>query len=240
MLKKRSLSRQEDHWIPLSDLMTGLMMIFMLVAIVFMIQLKRDEARMIESQERIRRIANLYVDLRAQLYSDLAREFKDDFKRWHASLRPDLTVRFEEPSVLFETGQSIVKPEFGTILASFFPRYVKILSSPKYKDAIEELRIEGHTSSIWGSDSPQQAYYDNMRLSQDRTRSVLKYVFSLLGVQRDLSWLIPITTANGLSSSHRLFLPDGTENYTGSQRVEFRVRTNAEERLAQILKEISR
>jgi hypothetical protein len=36
---------QEDHWIPLSDLMTGMMMIFMLVAIIFMIQLKRDEKK---------------------------------------------------------------------------------------------------------------------------------------------------------------------------------------------------
>ncbi len=28
----------EDHWVPLSDLMTGLMMIFMLLAIVFMLK----------------------------------------------------------------------------------------------------------------------------------------------------------------------------------------------------------
>lgn len=43
---------QEDHWVPLSDLMTGLMMIFMLVAIVFMIQVKRDEAKIVDTQKK--------------------------------------------------------------------------------------------------------------------------------------------------------------------------------------------
>jgi succinate dehydrogenase hydrophobic anchor subunit len=51
-LEQRSLKSrsQEDHWVPLSDLMTGLMMIFLLVAIVFMLQVKRDEAKIIEAQ----------------------------------------------------------------------------------------------------------------------------------------------------------------------------------------------
>ncbi len=45
---------QEDHWVPLSDLMTGLMMIFLLVAIVYMLQVKRNEAKIIEAQNRAR------------------------------------------------------------------------------------------------------------------------------------------------------------------------------------------
>ena len=32
----------EEHWIPLSDLMTGLMMVFMLIAVVFMIQVQAE------------------------------------------------------------------------------------------------------------------------------------------------------------------------------------------------------
>jgi hypothetical protein len=33
---------KEEHWIPLSDLMTGMMMIFMLVAVVFMIKVEAE------------------------------------------------------------------------------------------------------------------------------------------------------------------------------------------------------
>jgi outer membrane protein OmpA-like peptidoglycan-associated protein len=139
---------QEDHWVPLSDLMTGLMMIFLLVAIVFMLQVKRNEAKIVEAQNKIREIATKYTDLRGQLYQELSAEFKDDLPRWRASIRPDLTVRFEEPSVQFDTGNAVVKDSFKTILNGFFPRYVRILRSPKYADAIEEVRIEGHTSAL--------------------------------------------------------------------------------------------
>jgi outer membrane protein OmpA-like peptidoglycan-associated protein len=233
-----TLRSQEDHWIPLSDLMTGLMMIFMLVAIVFMIQVKRDEAKLAASQKKVKDIALIYTDLRAQLYQDLKTEFKDDVDKWHASIRPDLSVRFEEPNVQFDTGATIVKDSFKAILDSFFPRYIKILYSPKYHDVIDEVRIEGHTSSIWKGLDYEHAYYENMRLSQERTRAVLMYVFSVPQVRDTelLRWLLVRMTANGLSYARRLFLANGSEDVAGSQRVEFRVRTTAEDQLEKMLK----
>jgi outer membrane protein OmpA-like peptidoglycan-associated protein len=237
--QSRQLRPQEDHWIPLSDLMSGLMMIFMLIAIVFMIQVKRDEVKILDSQDRIKKIALLYTDLRAQLYQDLDTEFKDDFKKWHASIRNDLSVRFEEPSVQFDTGESVIKPQFASILDSFFPRYAAILTSAKYKDVIEEVRIEGHTSSIWKDKQPEEAYYANMQLSQERTRSVLIYIFSLPKVREQLVWLLPRVTANGLSSARLIYLPNGAQDVVASQRVEFRVRTKAEDRLEEILKALT-
>ena len=220
--------------------MTGLMMIFLLVAIVFMIQLKRDEAKIINVQKNVKDIAVRYTDLRAQLYQDLAFEFKDDVGKWRASIKPDLSIRFEEPNVQFDTGSTVVKDSFKSILESFFPRYVKILRSPKYRDAIEEVRIEGHTSSIWKGLQPEQAYYENMRLSQERTRAVLMYVFTLGSIRdnQTLKWLLERVTANGLSSAHLLYR-GGSEDLVGSQRVEFRVNTAAEERLAKILKALA-
>jgi len=228
---------QEDHWVPLSDLMTGLMMIFLLVAIVFMLQVKQNEAKIVEAQNKIREIATKYTDLRGQLYQELSAEFKEDLPRWRASIKPDLTVRFEEPSVQFDTGNATVKDSFKTILNSFFPRYVRILRSPKYADAIEEVRIEGHTSALWKGLAPEQAYYENMRLSQDRARSVLVHVFAIPATRDDdvLRWILARVTANGLSSARRLLLPDGSEDMSGSQRVEFRVKTSAEDQLSRIL-----
>jgi len=216
------------------------MMIFLLIAILFMIQVKRNEAAVLEAQGRVKNIAVHYTDLRAQLYKDLESEFHDDFKKWRASVSRDLSIRFQEPSILFDTGASLIKPGFAAILDNFFPRYASILTSAPYRDVIEEVRIEGHTSSIWKDKTPEQAYYENMRLSQDRTRSVLEYVFSLPKVRDQLGWLIPRVTANGLSAARRVFRPDGTEDLIASQRVEFRVRTNAEDRLAEILKALGR
>ena len=188
--------------------MTGLMMIFLLVAIVFMLQVKRNEAKIVEAQNRVREIATKYTDLRGQLYQELSAEFKDDLPKWRASIKPDLTVRFEEPSVQFDTGAAAVKDSFKTILNSFFPRYVRILRSPKYADAIEEVRIEGHTSAIWKNLAPEQAYYENMRLSQDRARSVLMHVFTIPTIRDDeiLRWILARVTANGLSSAQKAFV----------------------------------
>lgn len=222
-------ANKDEHWIPLSDLMTGLMMIFMLVAIAFMIQVEAQA-------QKVKNVALLYDEMRGQLYLDLKKEFEADLPRWGATLSPDLSIRFEEPEVLFKTGEAIVTPRFQAILADFFPRYVTILSSEKYRASIEEVRIEGHTSSKWASwSTDDDAYFKNMKLSQDRTRTTLEWALLLTEIQPVKPWLRSRLTANGLSSSRIRTHEDGSENSDASQRVEFRVRTNAEERIGQIL-----
>lgn len=236
------IAAKEEHWIPLSDLMTGLMMMFMLVAIVFMVKVEAEaavtkelKAKAEEQTRRIQTIAVLYDDMRNDLYRSLLSEFRGDLEKWHADIDPDLTIRFREPEVLFDSGKSDLKPKFTEILNDFFPRYVRILGLAKYRDSIEEVRIEGHTSSYWVGLNDTQAYFKNMELSQARTRTTLEYILSntrLFGFDR---WIKSLLTANGLSSSKPRYNPDKTENYSASQRVEFRVRTNADSRMAEIL-----
>lgn len=212
--------------------MTGLMMMFMLIAIIFMIKVDSDA-------KKVKNVAVVYNQMRTKLYQDLEKEFKNDLPKWGAELSPDLTIRFKEPDVLFDTGEDRLKPRFKDILDDFFPRYIKIISGPKYRDAIEEIRIEGHTSSMWkGATSVMDAYFSNMTLSQARTRSVLQYVLMLPQVAGQQEWLKSHLTANGLSSSKLLYNTDGSENIEGSQRVEFRLRTNADERISEILKTV--
>jgi outer membrane protein OmpA-like peptidoglycan-associated protein len=227
VVKKRAT---EEHWIPLSDLMTGLMMIFMLISVIAMMQAET-------SKNAMRDVAQGYGETRQALYQRLTKEFRPDLQRWRARLDPDLTVRFEQPDVLFDTGKANLKANFRAILADFFPRYVHILADPRYRPFISEIRIEGHTSSMWGAGtSEDEAYFRNMELSQSRTRSTLQYVLLLPDVADEKRWLIQHLTANGLSSSHTMRNADGSENGEASQRVEFRVRTDAEGRIGEILK----
>jgi outer membrane protein OmpA-like peptidoglycan-associated protein len=227
-------SSQESHWIPLSDLMTGLMVIFLLIAVTYMMRVEADA-------DRIREVAIAYSEIKDALYDDLKAEFKNDLPRWKAELiKEDLSIRFTEPEVLFAQGSSELKPEFRDILTDFFPRYVRILTSDKYKGSINEVRIEGHTSSDWTSvTTPDNAYFHNMDLSQARTRSALTFALSLPAVNAERDWLKRYLTANGLSSSHPVFDSNGVEDAARSRRVEFRVRTDAETRIAKIL-EVSR
>lgn len=222
-------SQQEAQWISLSDLMTGLMMLFMLIAVAFMLKVQADEAKR-------RHEAEQYRQIREELYRDLYAAFKDRLPEWNAVLTEDLILSFQGPEVLFDTGKTDLKLRFRHILQDFFPPYVQIITSPKYKTSIQEIRIEGHTSSDWnGAIGTEEAYFQNMELSQGRTRSTLRFVLKLPEVQKDIDWLRRNVTANGLSSSHLKMKPDGTEDIDRSKRVEFRILTDAEAKIEKIL-----
>jgi outer membrane protein OmpA-like peptidoglycan-associated protein len=223
-------SQQEAQWISLSDLMTGLMMLFMLIAIAFMLKVQADAAKPKQEAEQYRQV-------REELYKDLYAEFKDRLTAWNAALTENLVLTFQGPEVLFDTGKVDLKPRFKQILQDFFPRYVKIITLPKYESSIREIRIEGHTSSDWnGSTGTEEAYFQNMELSQGRTRSTLRFVLKLPEVLQDIAWLRRNLTANGLSSSRLIFKQDGTaEDAERSKRVEFRILTDAEAKIDKIL-----
>jgi outer membrane protein OmpA-like peptidoglycan-associated protein len=221
--------QQEAQWISLSDLMTGLMMLFMLIAVAFMLKVQADEAK-------ARREAEQYRQTREELYADLYAALKDRLPAWNAVFTKDLVLTFQGPEVLFDTGKADLKPHFKQILQEFFPRYVGIIATPKYENSIQEIRIEGHTSSDWnGGTGTEEAYFQNMQLSQDRTRSTLRFVLKLADVQKDVEWLRRNMTANGLSSSHLIYKADGTEDADRSRRVEFRILTDADAKIEKIL-----
>lgn len=221
-----------EEWVSVSDLMSGLMLVFLAIAIFFMVQIEAE-------QEELEDIAVLYEQLQTGLYEELQSEFSDDLEHWNAEIDSlTLSVRFREPDVLFQAGEADLQGAFETILADFFPRYIAVLMGEGYREHIEEVRIEGHTSSDWVGLEGLEAYEANMALSQARTRAVLNYVVRLPGVS-DVwdSWLKVRLTANGLSSG-RPILNSGVEDRDRSRRVEFRVRTDADEQMEAILARI--
>ena len=122
MAVRRRLHADEEHWIPLADLMAGLMFLFLLIAVTYMVQVE-------EQAKKAKQIAVIYQDVRLNLYHDLDKEFHSDLPKWGAQLHDDLSIRFTEPDVLFDTGSASLRPRFTSILSNFFPRYVRILRS---------------------------------------------------------------------------------------------------------------
>lgn len=214
----------QSHWIPLSDLMTGLMLIFMLISALFMLRVEQTTTLIVRE----------YEVTKEDLLRALQDAFAKDLKQWDAEFLGDMTLRFKNPGVLFATGSAELRPEFKKILDNFIPRYVAIMTNDKFRGSIKEIRIEGHTSTFWGGANPRDAYFHNMELSQSRTRTTLEYILRLPGIAKDQEWLRAHLTANGLSSSRLIRRPDSTIDDLASQRVEFRIVTNAEERLETI------
>ncbi|MBM9518345.1 OmpA family protein [Desulforhopalus vacuolatus] len=225
----------ENEWVSISDLMSVLMIIFLFIAISYMHNVQQN-------QLNVKKVAVAYQELQIDLYLELWEEFKEDLPSWKAVIEKEtLSIRFEEPEVLFAIGSSQLSIKFETILNDFFPRYIRIISSEKYNANIEEIRIEGHTSSEWNDSSLEmEAYFNNMKLSQNRTRSVLQYCMGLIQEPEVLMWSKKYLTANGLSSSRPIFTSEGLEDRLKSRRVEFRTKTNAEKKVVEIIEHMEK
>ena len=221
--------KNDNSWQSISDLMSALMMIFLFISIAYMLQVQYEKNKITE-------VAETYSKFQRELHRDLKTEFEHDLKKWQASLEKDNTIRFYAPEVLFEQGSSDIRPVFKSILNDFFPRYTDILFSEKYKKDIDEIRIEGHTSSEWETAKTfENRYLANLSLSQQRSFEVLKYCISGLPSKGKKEWLKGILRANGLSFAKIVLNDDGTENKLKSRRVEFKVMAKTKERINKIL-----
>ena len=220
-----------EHWIGISDLMSGLMMMFLFMAVAYMFYVQVE-------RENIKEIAVTYKDTQVAIYNDLLKEFKDDLPKWDAQIeRSTLELTFRNPEVLFKPGSPELSPQFREMLSNFFPRYVAVLA--RYRGAIEEIRIEGHTSSDWGELKGEHAYFPNMALSQDRTRSVLQFVLGQLQSGTDRDWVRTSFAAVGYSSSRRVLQANTQhEDASRSRRVNFRVLTNSELQIRNIIERL--
>jgi len=225
--------RDDSEWMSISDMMSGLMLIFMFIAISFMIQVQEDK-------EKIENIAKTYYKDKEELNKDLVNEFQKDLKNWEAEITKDNIIVFNSPTVLFNTGKSSIKRDFKKILNDFFPRYIKILSSKKYQNEIDEIRIEGHTSNIWSKGLKESVrYLKNMKLSQNRANNVLSYCYSLHNnvIHKNRKWLEKHFRANGMAFSKLKYLDEkhSIVDLIKSKRVEFRVQMKTEEKIYKIL-----
>ncbi|EFA2467310.1 OmpA family protein, partial [Escherichia coli] len=174
--------QDNEHWVSMSDLMAGLMMVFMFISIAYMHYVRIEK-------EKIKEVAVAYENAQLQLYNALDIEFAKDLQDWDAEIdKQTLEVRFKSPDVLFGLGSTELKPKFKLILDDFFPRYLKVLDN--YQEHITEVRIEGHTSTDWtGTTNPDIAYFNNMALSQGRTRAVLQYVYDIKNIATHQQWV---------------------------------------------------
>ena len=212
-----------------SDLMTGLMIIFLFVAVAYMIKVQDSQS-----------VLDDYVETKQKLHERLVNEFKGDTARWKMVVGKDLSMKFKEPEVLFAQGSGEIKPKFMEILNEFIPKYLHILLTDSLRDRIQEIRIEGHTDDLRMVKYGKDPYLSNVLLSQERAYNVLKYIREMPSYENytpEQKKLLDFWfTANGLSYGKALDTHEGFAALSGdsidkakSRRVEFRIVTTGEE-----------
>ncbi len=228
-------ANDDEQWAPISDLMAVLMLIFMLIAILAIDGLNRQKAdsgdMLVKSSDEIRAgarsksLADVHERKCDEIFRLLKNDFGQDFRGWQGTLYRDLSILFSDRDIVFEKDSAIIKPRFKYILSSFFPAYMRRLSS--FSKDIQEIRIEGHTSSEFEGKNTKDAFIANMKLSHDRARAILDFVLTLPAAVEYEQLAYDRVTANGLSSSRLIRNADGSEDEERSRRVEFRLLTNS-------------
>ncbi len=108
--------RGGDYWVSIADLMSGLMVLFLFIAVAYM-------SKVIKEQARIVKVAVAWEESKGSLYKKLTTEFAKDTAVWNAEIASIwLAVRFKEPDVLFEPGSALVKPRFQEIMSDFLSK----------------------------------------------------------------------------------------------------------------------
>lgn len=230
---------QHNVWMSVSDLMTGLMVLFLFIAIAYMLRVRETQSVLTD-----------YVETRNSLRAKLVNEFEGDTLEWQMSIGKDLSMKFNNPTVLFNQGSSELTPQFKNILDEFLPRYFNILLKDSLRTRIQEIRIEGHTDNVPYPSLDPDPYIANVILSQHRALSVLRYLRNMPEYskysEKERKLLEFWFTASGLSYGKSL---DEDGNYTlnsgkpidlkASRRVEFRIVTQGEQVLENFVKSVN-
>ncbi len=191
--------------------------------------LNKLESIMSEQQQKLDDI----IGVRTALVEDLSREFSDS----------DLKIAVDEKtggitfdaSILFDYNKSELKKSGQEFLADFLPRYCDVLLSPKYKDNISEILIEGHTDT-------EGDYIFNMELSQKRALAVAEYCLSDdsdILPEEQLEEMRGLVSATGRSYSSPIYDENGNIDMEASRRVEFLFRLKDEEMVREMIEILS-
>ena len=221
MILKRKKSQEEEagFWISFSDLMASILIIFILL---FVYKLVEYQANLTEKEQQIQELTSTRVKIIEMLQEEFKKEDID------INIDPKTgTIKLNE-SILFDTSKSELKEEGKEFARRFIPIYVKILlGNEEVKSQLSQIIIEGHTDDV-GS------YISNLKLSQDRTLSVAKFLLDDdfdYKYKKDLQEYI---TLNGRSYSEPILDDEGNINRDASRRVEIKFRLKEEEILLEI------
>ena len=184
----------EGSWMSLSDMMTVLMLLFLIISVTVALTASTRLSK-------FREILAAFIDEEERLCQELDDKLSTKFlvSDLEVECNP-IRVIFTNPKYEFEKGKWELSSEFEVALKKFFPIYMETIDESKLRDLVDEIRIEGHTDS----DGP---YMYNMQLSQQRAKEVLNLAIALpeLGKSEDyFLWSRSLLTANGLSFSRTL------------------------------------
>jgi flagellar motor protein MotB len=204
----------------LTDLMTSLMVIFVLLLVVFM-QKRASADKMITD--------TLLERLKYQLKGG----FKDNIK---ADQRDPFTILVIVPDDLmtFESGKSALKPAGQAFIDREIPNFASIVCSDEFRPHVDSIVVEGHTDQFqFRGRSHEESQADNLKLSQNRSIEVVQSSLQALRSTDQYSCFLEKLSASGRGEQDLEDTPDRSRRVIFKIRVKAKSSDEAERRLRQ-------
>lgn len=214
-ISKTDYNEENIFWITMSDLLLGLMIIFLILFIMSMVGFSQakvaEQSAQTEMAEKLaKELVNNKIDVNIDKMSGQV-EISD--------------------LELFDIGSAKLSAKGKAYLDKFFPIYIDtIFSNPELSDKVENLIIEGHTDSqmFKGLNSADEQYTKNLELSSMRATEVANYVFKTNYNKKYSKKLHKVLIVEGKSNTEPI-LTNGKEDFNKSRRVELEIRMKAGE-----------
>ena len=195
----------------LTDLMTSLMVIFILLLLVFVHRTASKDAAVTDIL-----LKKLRQDLIPQGFSE-------------KTIRPDprdrnaILVIVPDRLMNFQMGRSSLGFEGQQFLRSYIPKFAEVLCNEEFRASIESIVVEGHTDTHpYTGRSSEESQNLNLKLSQDRSMEVVKSTLAVLtGMEAKRACFLEKLSASGRGEQEQEATPEE------SRRVILKIRVKA-------------
>lgn len=197
----------------LTDLMTSLMVIFILLLLVFIQRTSVKDAVVTDVL-----LKKLRQDLTPQGFNE--NTIRSDPRDQNAIL-----VIVPDRLMNFETGKSTLRAEGQSFLKTFIPKFAESLCSDQFRTSIESIVVQGHTDMVpYAGSSAEESQNLNLKLSQDRSMEVVKNTLAdLTGLEARRACFLQKLSATGRGEQEQEATPEE------SRRVILKIRIKAKD-----------
>ena len=217
-IKRKSSETHENNifWVTMTDLMTALVIVFIVLFFYTYISSYYDKIERTSAQQAASEV----------LEKTLQQKHLD------ADVDSSAGVVKISDLELFDLNSYELSPKGKQYLLSFVPAYLDSLFSNEYlSNHIDKIIIQGHTDSqtYKGEFSDDEQYMKNMELSLKRAYTVANFITNTPYNKVNGDKLRKMIIVEGASFSSPVMTTQGKEDFAKSRRVELKIRLKSYE-----------
>lgn len=208
---EQDLVDEDSHWLPVGDLMAGLMFLFILALAVYMLNITNVLDDITKSNET-----------RAKILNEIKNEMEKEGYSQLVIIENQGVMRLEQ-GVLFDSGEAELLNSGKEILNVLGKVMYSVLSKPEYEGEVNTIFIEGHTDSDPVVFSAE--FESNWDLSAFRAINTWRFMRvsetnldSLINDNND-----PMFSISGYADSRSEYSNDTEEGKSKNRRIDFRI-----------------